>query len=1215
MKNLKLSLLLLGLSTGLMPNAEAGERTAWTIGHGDLAINYSGGQFMPKIEELTPSALEPSAVEIRLNNLAKMTIPASATFSFLGIPGDPIWVIPQTENTMIPWMGFNAENTANGIFVGDEFNVRITGVQGPGNIFLWTTGTGTVDLKVNSKDGLDASDSLRFGSGGHFHENIGFDRPGTYFVSFQPSGDLQAGGTATGAEFTCRFEVNALKDGEIDLEVLYENGEWELALFNEAKMSELEADEAALHAVPGSFGPVPHGSGFEFLSHLTKGAYILPQAEQEGVLFLGIAGDEISAGVFTNEEVSLELTGVDGPGQMFLYSVSAFNEPTVYFNSADGISSNDRFPLGVGGHAHQNWLFSEPGIYRVSVKASGNLVAGGPSSSDVVELLFEVLAPETLGSGEIDMEVLYEDGEWELALLDEALEREICVDEALLRAAPASLETALGGAFAFLGENGSPIYILPQDEKEGVLFLGLAGDEIQTGVFMGDTVDLSLVGAQGPGDVFLYTVDGFGDPTVHFNSADGLSGADVFNLAVGGHVHQNLAFTQPGLYVLSLQASGTLVSGAQPTSSDIQKVRVWVQAPEVFSEGELDLEVVYEDSEWEIALLDEENEREVEVADALLKAGFQSEIPVPNDPAFAFLGSPGTPVWVLPQDEQEGLLYLGIAGDEIPGGTFNGESVDLILEGVRGPGQVSLFSLDSFGAPTVHFDSGDGIDGMDRFSVAVGGHSHQAWGFTAPGLYKVAVKAEGTLTAGSMLSASETVELTFIVEAREVFETGELDIEVLYDNGEFELEILDEEGMRELETDEVVLRARPAALEPVPAGMDFQFLGMAGGRIHILPQNENEGLLFLGIAGDELTGGVFDSDTVQLELVDVKGDGDVFLYSVDTLGSSTVYFDSSNGIDGSDVFPVAVGAHSHQNFAFSGTGIFEVRVRVTGSLVAGGQVSSEPVTLLFDIQAPRIFNTGELDLEVVFDEAFEIEFLEEETETEHEPSGVLLQGLPSARNTVPMATEFSFLGSPGDPVWILPQSEVDGLLFLGIAGDELPTSFFQGESVNLKLVGVRGPGDVFLYTEDTFGAPNAPFFNSADGIDGLDVFSVDVGSHGHANWAFSAPGIYKVQVQAEGVKTSDSQTVTGEVVELTFELLDFRLSSYKKDTNTLTIVFSSTANHMYQVQETTTLPGMWQNHGAPFSGSGEMTQVDVSISADMLKVFRVVDQGPVIAVE
>ena len=56
------------------------------------------------------------------------------------------------------------------------------------------------------------------------------------------------------------------------------------------------------------------------------------------------------------------------------------------------------------------------------------------------------------------------------------------------------------------------------------------------------------------------------------------------------------------------------------------------------------------------------------------------------------------------------------------------------------------------------FDSGDGIDEQDVFPVAVGGHAHQNWAFTAPGVYKVDVQASGTLVGASEAIQSEVLQ-------------------------------------------------------------------------------------------------------------------------------------------------------------------------------------------------------------------------------------------------------------------------------------------------------------------------------------------------------------------------------------------------------------------------------------------------------------------------
>ena len=335
---------------------------------------------------------------------------------------------------------------------------------------------------------------------------------------------------------------------------------------------EFEANEAALHAGPSTWQKVPTPPAFAFLGNPGDTVYLLPQSEREGVLFLGIAGDKIESGIFENDVVALNLVNVEGPGAVFLYATGTFGNPTVFFNSEDGISQSDVFPLSAGGHSHQNWGFTAPGIYRVGLTASGVLNADGQTvSSEETTFLFEVFGPTIFNEGELDIEIVYEDGEWEIAALDEANDREICPSELILQGgASTQIRVPDNEAFRFLGAPGAVVNVLPQEEISGVLFLGIAGDEIESGIFENDAVALNLASVEGPGAVSLYSVDSLGNPTVFFNSRDGISQSDVFPLSVGGHSHQNWGFTAPGVYRVGLQASGTLADEGQASASEVQ---------------------------------------------------------------------------------------------------------------------------------------------------------------------------------------------------------------------------------------------------------------------------------------------------------------------------------------------------------------------------------------------------------------------------------------------------------------------------------------------------------------------------------------------------------------------------------------------------------------------------------------------------------------------
>ena len=325
-------------------------KTIVSDGHGDVGAHYENGIW--RWSMLRDG--DPSDYIVGIDNDGKLQIPDLPAFSFLGNPGENVWIISQSDTQGVPFLGMSSD-TPSGVFENNRLNVHLAEIQGPGEFYMWTTsGAGQVNILMNSANGLNESDFINMPAPGHLHQNWGFTSPGTYTLGFQASGTLQSNSETTLSEVQpFEFAVNVLRDGEVDLEVLYENGEWELALLSEATGAEYEPEEAALHASQQTWTVVPSDSVFSFLGAADSDLYILPQDEQEGVLFLGIAGDEIELGVFELDAVSLSLLSVEGPGNVFLYETDAFGAPEVFFNSADGVDASDVFP--VAGVRNTGW--------------------------------------------------------------------------------------------------------------------------------------------------------------------------------------------------------------------------------------------------------------------------------------------------------------------------------------------------------------------------------------------------------------------------------------------------------------------------------------------------------------------------------------------------------------------------------------------------------------------------------------------------------------------------------------------------------------------------------------------------------------------------------------------------------------------------------------------------------------------------------------------
>jgi surface-anchored protein len=181
----------------------------------------------------------------------------------------------------------------------------------------------------------------------------------------------------------------------------------------------------------------------------------------------------------------------------------------------------------------------------------------------------------------------------------------------------------------------------------------------------------------------------------------------------------------------------------------------------------VDIGIAFEMGAWDLHIHDETHDVEYSPPSgpdgAILEVGAAAQTLVSADPLFSFLGTPGSPVWILPAVQEPSLLFLGIGAEELEAGTFLNDRVNLSLHSLSGPGEFALFSFDSFGNPQVLMNSRDGISSGDTVIVPAGGHSDYNWAFSEPGAYTLNFEASGTLAEGSLFTASGPVAYSFEV--------------------------------------------------------------------------------------------------------------------------------------------------------------------------------------------------------------------------------------------------------------------------------------------------------------------------------------------------------------------------------------------------------------------------------------------------------------------
>jgi surface-anchored protein len=185
--------------------------------------------------------------------------------------------------------------------------------------------------------------------------------------------------------------VVVISQGHIDaVDVHYEDGGLELHVHDESVDPPVERDPAdvVLRVLPGAETTVPDDPAYRFLGTAGAPVWILPQAEDPALLWPGLSTEELTAGTFTGDKVTLTLRWVRGPGALSMFTTDAVGAPTVLANSGDG--TPDRLALTTGGHQHANWGFTRAGTYRATFQASATLVDGTRVTSDPAVYTFQV---------------------------------------------------------------------------------------------------------------------------------------------------------------------------------------------------------------------------------------------------------------------------------------------------------------------------------------------------------------------------------------------------------------------------------------------------------------------------------------------------------------------------------------------------------------------------------------------------------------------------------------------------------------------------------------------------------------------------------------------------------------------------------------------------------------------------------------------------------
>lgn len=185
------------------------EASEIAVGHVDLGPRLIDGQWRAGLRHDAESGAvwrDPNQTVLRVSDAAIMTAPDSADYPFLAdVAGKPVYVVPQTQNPGVVWLGWNTQDPAVTATIDRGLTMRVGPVSGPGRAWLFLQ-SGTFGKPLLLADSGAAPGDVWIDSGTHVHANWAFSEPGTYTATVTFLGTTTAG-EAVSASTTLRFAV------------------------------------------------------------------------------------------------------------------------------------------------------------------------------------------------------------------------------------------------------------------------------------------------------------------------------------------------------------------------------------------------------------------------------------------------------------------------------------------------------------------------------------------------------------------------------------------------------------------------------------------------------------------------------------------------------------------------------------------------------------------------------------------------------------------------------------------------------------------------------------------------------------------------------------------------------------------------------------------------------------------------------------------------
>ncbi|MQM26205.1 anchored repeat ABC transporter, substrate-binding protein [Glycomyces albidus] len=196
----------------------------------------------------------------------------------------------------------------------------------------------------------------------------------------------------------------------------------------------------------------------------------------------------------------------------------------------------------------------------------------------------------------------------------------------------------------------------------------------------------------------------------------------------------------------------------------------------------------------------------------------------------------------------------------------------------------------------------------------------------------------------------------------------------------------------------------------------------------LIPLVEDVGLdvvwLGFGVRGETETR----SAEIDIRLTGATGPGTVAMFLTDAFGIPEIYWNTGDGIDGTDVITLPPEAHTHVNWTFTEPGVYELTAAASATDDGATTAEVGEATFTFAVgvnprevrEGATVLDDGHTDLTADLDTGAFV--VRDDERGDLAPADVVIDVPTRSIEQIPDAEAFAFLGEPGQELYQLPQA-------------------------------------------------------------------------------------------------------------------------------------------------------------------------------------------------